>query len=67
MMPLWSIAAREGKVWELLQKIISGDVVQPDARTPGKGRGRGAGACTVGAGPPPDKSNMVCWGYNRGT
>ncbi|MBZ5782148.1 hypothetical protein, partial [Klebsiella aerogenes] len=24
MMQLWSIAAREGKVWELLQKIISG-------------------------------------------
>ena len=41
MMQLWSIAAREGKVWELLQKIISGEVVQPDARTPGKGRGRG--------------------------
>ena len=30
MMQLWSIAAREGQVLELLQKIISGDVVQPD-------------------------------------
>ena len=41
MMQLGSIAAREVKVWELLQKIISGDVVQPDVRTPGKGRGHG--------------------------
>ena len=40
-MQLWSIAAREGKVWELLQKIISGDVLQPNVRTPGKGHGRG--------------------------
>jgi len=35
----------------------------------GKGRGRGAaaGSGAAGTGPPPDKSNMVCWGYNRGT
>jgi hypothetical protein len=30
MTQLWSTAPREGKVWELVQKIISGDVVQPD-------------------------------------
>ena len=28
-MQLWSIAAREGQVWELLLKIISGQVAQP--------------------------------------
>ena len=30
MMQLWSIAAREGPVWDLLLKIISGDVVAPE-------------------------------------
>ena len=32
MMQLWSIAARSGKVWELLLKIIAGDVVAPEER-----------------------------------
>ena len=31
MMQLWSIAAREGPVWNLLLKIIVGDVVAPQA------------------------------------
>jgi len=30
VMQLWSIAAREGPVWDLLLKIISGDVVAPE-------------------------------------
>ena len=29
LMQLWSIAAREGPVWELLLKIISGQVARP--------------------------------------
>jgi hypothetical protein len=31
MMQLWSIAAREGPVWDLLLKIIVGDIVAPQA------------------------------------
>ena len=41
MTQLWSIAVREGKEWELVQKIISCDVVQPDQLTPGRAWGRG--------------------------
>ena len=41
MTQLWSIASRERKEWELVQKIISCDVVRPALLAPGRGCGRG--------------------------
>ena len=33
MMQLWSLAARKGRVWELLHKIVSGDMVHSQDRS----------------------------------
>lgn len=38
MLQLWSLAARRGRVWELLHKIVSGDMVHSQERSGSKGR-----------------------------
>jgi len=39
MMQLWSLAGRSGEVWELLLRIVTGDVTPPPQLKAGKSRG----------------------------
>ena len=39
MMQLWSLAGRSGEVWELLLRIVTGDVTPPPQLRAGKSRG----------------------------